>query len=253
MTRAPADYPGCPVTVTTAIAEGRVLRPPRWGLWDVLIGMVGAIVFGLLVGVAFLLTDTPFVTAALLGTLLPWLVLAGYPILVARLKGNGARIDFGLRLTWSDTGWGVLGGLVSLFLAGLAAVVTQQFFPEVTSAAGEVADDLTDEGGRAAVVLFALMLMVGAPIVEELFFRGLMFSALRKAGVGAVLTIIISAVVFAGFHIEPLRFLVLLPSGLVLGFVRWRTGSTGAAMVTHGMVNAPGALALLVGMPDVSP
>ena len=230
-----------------------MLRPPRWGLWDVVIGMVGAIAFGLIVGVAFLLTDAPFVTAALLGTLLPWVVLAGYPILVARLKGNGARIDFGLRLTWSDTGWGVLGGLLSLLLAGIAAVITQQFFPDVTSAAGDVADELTDEGGRAAVVIFAVMLMVGAPIVEELFFRGLMFSALRKRGIGAVLSIVISAVVFAGFHIEPLRFLVLLPSGLVLGWVRWRTGSTGASMVTHGMVNAPGAIALLVGVPDVSP
>lgn len=253
MTRAPADYPGCPATVTSAIAEGRVLRAPTWGLWDVVIGMVGAIVVGLGVGLAFLVTGTSFVTAALLGTLIPWIVLAGYPILVARLKGNGARIDFGLRLSWSDTGWGVLGGLMALLLAGIAAVVTQQFFPEVTSAAGEVADDLTAEGGRAAIVIFAVMLMVGAPIVEELFFRGLMFSALRKRGVGAVLSIVISAVVFAGFHIEPLRFLVLLPSGLVLGFVRWRTGSTGAAMVTHGMVNAPGAIALLVGVPDVSP
>jgi membrane protease YdiL (CAAX protease family) len=250
---APADYPGCPATVEAAIAEGRVLRAPTWGLWDVVIGMVGAIVIGLGAGAVFLFAGTPFVTAALLGTLLPWIALAGYPIVVARLKGNGARIDFGLRLSWSDTGWGVMGGLVALLLAGIAALVTAQFFPDVTSAAGEIAEELTDEGGRAALLLFAVMLMVGAPIVEELFFRGLMFSALRKRGVGSVLTIVISAVVFAGFHIEPLRFLVLLPSGLVLGWVRWRTGSTGAAMVTHGMVNAPGALALLVGVPDVSP
>jgi len=249
----PADYPGCPATVTAAMAQGEALRPPRWGLWDVLIGMVGAIVLGLGAGVAFFVTDTPVVTAALLGTLLPWFVLAGYPILVARFRGNGARIDFGLSLSWSDTGWGVLGGLIALLLAGLAALLTQQFFPDVTSAASEIADELTAQGGRTALVIFAVMLMVGAPIVEELFFRGLMFSALRKRGVGAVLTIIISAVVFAAFHVEPLRFLVLLPSGVVLGWVRWRTGSTGASMVTHGMVNAPGAIALLVGMPDVSP
>jgi len=102
-------------------------------------------------------------------------------------------------------------------------------------------------------VLFAALVMVGAPVVEELFFRGLFFGALRKRGVGAVLTIVITAVVFAGFHLEPLRFLVLLPTGLVLGWVRWRTGSTGAAMLTHGIVNGPGAIALLVGMPDVSP
>ena len=48
-----------------------MLRPPRWGLWDVVIGMVGAIAFGLIVGAAFLLTDAPFVTAALLVRLDP--------------------------------------------------------------------------------------------------------------------------------------------------------------------------------------
>ena len=29
--------------MTAAVAEGRVLRAPTWGLWDVLIGMVGAV------------------------------------------------------------------------------------------------------------------------------------------------------------------------------------------------------------------
>lgn len=253
VTSTPADYPGCPATVTTALAKGEVLRPPRWGLWDVLIGLVGTILIGLAVGAGLYFADAPIALAVLLGTLAPWIMLAGYPVLVARLRGNGARIDFGLRLTWSDTGWGLLGGVTALLLAGIAALITQAFFPDVTSAAAEVADELSLEGGRFSLVLFALMVMVGAPIVEEIFFRGLMFSALRKRGVGAVLTIVISAVVFAGFHLEPLRFLVLLPSGLVLGWVRWRTGSTGAAMLTHGVVNAPGALALLVGLPDVSP
>ena len=99
---------------------------------------------------------------------------------------------------------------------------------------------------------FALMVMVGAPIVEELFFRGLFFSALRKRGVSALLTIVITGVVFAGFHFEPTRFFVLLPTGLILGWVRWHTGSTGSAMVAHGLVNAPGAIVLLVGVPDVT-
>ena len=46
---------------------------------------------------------------------------------------------------------------------------------------------------------------------------------------------------------------VLLPTGILLGWVRWKTGSTGASMVAHGVVNAPGAIVLLVGIPDVTP
>lgn len=250
---APADYVGCPATVTQAVAEGRALRPPRWGLWDVLIGLAGTVLIAAVTIAILLIADAPLATEVLVGTTAPWIFLAGWPLLVTRLRGNGPRMDLGLRLTWPDTGWAVLAGVVALVLAGLTALGMQQIDPELTSAAGEAATMLEQQSGRAAIVAFAVLVLVGAPVVEELFFRGLFFSALRKRGVGSVLTIVITAVAFAGFHLEPMRFLILLPSGLVLGWVRWKTGSTGAAMVTHGVINAPGAIALLVGVPDVSP
>jgi membrane protease YdiL (CAAX protease family) len=210
-------------------------------------------VLGLVAALVLWTLDVPVGVAILLGTTVPWLALAGWPILITRLRGNGARIDLGLQLTWRDTGWGLAAGIGALIISGLAALGMQALIPDLTSAAAEAAEELEAESGRAAIVAFALLVMVGAPVVEEIFFRGLFFSALRKRGVNAFFTIVITAVVFAGFHLEPARFLVLLPTGLVLGWVRWRTGSTGAAMLAHGVVNAPGAIALLVGMPDVSP
>ena len=96
----------------------------------------------------------------------------------------------------------MLAGFAGLMLAGIAALITQLFVPDVTSAAAEAASELEESAGRLAITAFALLVIVGAPIVEELFFRGLMFAALRKRGVGAVLTIVITAVVFAGV---PLR------------------------------------------------
>ena len=249
----PADYPGCPVTVIEAVAEGRALRPPRWGLWDVVVGAVGTLVLGAGIAALLIAVDASPTYTILVGTTVPWLALAGWPIIATLRRGNGPRIDLGLRLTWGDTGWGVLTGFMGLLLAGIAALATQLMVPDVTSAAAEAADELQQSAGRLAITAFALLVMVGAPVVEELFFRGLFFSALRKRGVGPVLTIAITGVVFAGFHFEPTRFLVLLPTGLLLGWVRWKTGSTGAAMVAHGVVNAPGALVLLVGLPDMSP
>ena len=249
----PADYPGCPVTVTTALEEGAVLRPPRWGLWDVLITIILTAVIGLGAGVLLLVTHAPTSVEVTLGTAAPWIALAGWPLLVTAWRGNGPRIDLGLRLSWSDTGWGILGGFAALLLAGVAALITRMFVPEVTSNAAEAADALQAQAGRMWTVVFAAMVMVGAPIVEELFFRGLFFAALRKRGVGTVLTVLLTAVVFAGFHFEPVRFFVLLPSGIVLGIVRARTGSTGSAMVAHGFINAPGAIVLLTGLPDVTP
>lgn len=249
----PADYPGCPVTVIEAVDAGQVLRPPRWGLWDVLGAALGAILIGGAVGALLLVIEAPAAVVILIGTTMPWLALAGWPLLATRWRGNGPRIDLGLRLTWGDTGWGAMAGVAGLFLAGIAALITQLFVPDVTSAAAEAADQLQEEAGRVSIMLFALLVMVGAPIVEEIFFRGLFFAALRKRGVNAVVTIALTGVVFAGFHFEPTRFFVLLPTGLLLGWVRWKTGSTGASMVAHGVVNAPGAIVLLVGLPDVTP
>lgn len=249
----PADYPGCPVTVTEAIASGRELRAPRWGLWDVVWTAIAALVIALVVGSLLYLADAPLAVQILAGITAPWIAMAGWPLAVTAWRGNGPRIDLGLRLTWSDTGWGALAGGAGLVLAGIAALITQLFVPDLTSTAADVADELEASSGRLSLTVFAMLVLVGAPIVEELFFRGLFFAALRKRGVNAVLTIVITGVVFAGFHFEPTRFFVLLPTGLLLGWVRWKTGSTGAAMVGHGVVNAPGALLLLVGVPEMTP
>jgi membrane protease YdiL (CAAX protease family) len=239
--------------VIDAVSEGRALVAPRWGLWDVLWTVLGWAVIGLAVGVLFSKLDAPISVVIIVGTSAPWLALAGWPLWATWRRGNGPRIDLGLRLTWGDAGWGAVGGALALLLAGIAAVVTQLVKPDMTSAAAEAGKQLEEQGGRLVMVVFALMVMVGAPVVEELFFRGLLFGAVRKRGAGAVLTVVITAIVFAGFHFEPVRFFVLLPSGLVLGWVRWRTGSTGASMVAHGLVNAPGAIALLVGLTGMSP
>ena len=247
------DYPGCPVTVTDALAEGVELRVPRWGLGSAAITIVAAIALGTIAAVPLIALDAPLAVTAIVGTLFPWLALGGWPLIVTRWKGNGPRIDLGFRLTWSDTGWGVVAGLVGLTFAALVALITQAIAGDFSSAAGDVALELREQGPFWTLFLFAIMIMVGAPIVEEIAFRGLIFNALRKRGVGAVLTIVITAVLFSAFHFEPIRFFLLLPIGLVYGWVRWKTGSLGAAMVAHGVNNAPAALVLLVGIPEVTP
>jgi len=250
---APADYPGCPVTVPEAEARGVSLRDPRWGIGSAILTIVFAVALGLLVAVPLFLLDAPLAVTAILGTLVPWLGLAGWPIFVTWWKGNGPRIDLGLRLTWSDAGWGALAGVVGLMLAAVVALITQAIAGDFSSAAGDVALELREAGPFWALIIFAVLVMVGAPIVEEIAFRGMLFNSLRKRGVGAIWTIAITAIVFSAFHFEPIRFFLLLPIGVVYGWVRWKTGSLGAAMVAHGVNNTPAALVVLLGVPEVTP
>lgn len=243
-----ANYPGAPVTVTEALKNGATLRVPTWGIPSALIAILGsmAVAFGL----SFMVMSEvlPLAVALLLGITLPWVVMAGYPLWITTRKGNGPRIDLGLRLSWSDVRWGVSAGLVGLVLAGVMAVLTMALVGEFTSAAGEVGDILLGEG-QWAVLLFALAAMVGAPIAEEIAFRGLLFGALRKRGWGPWPTILVTGILFSAFHLEPVRFFVLLPVGILYGWVRWRTGSTGAAIIAHMVNNTPAAIVLVVGLP----
>lgn len=244
----PADYPGCPVTVLAAEESGRTLRSPRWGLWDSWIMLGGAIVLVAIVTVGLNALDAPLAVMLLVGTLVPWVALAGWPIIATRRRGNGPVIDLGTRLTWRDVGIGLVGGVISLAVAAALAALSTLFFGEFTSSAGDVAAELTESAGRPVVVLFAFMLAFGAPVVEELAFRGLVFAGLRKHGFSPWITITLSALVFALFHLEPARILVVGGVGLVLGFLRWRTGSLGAGIVAHVVNNLPAAVLVAAGL-----
>ena len=245
--RAPADYPGCPVTVDIALAEGRTLKPPKWGIPDAIIPLLGFVIISIGVALIAELIGLPLPWLLLLGITLPWIALAGWPLLTTAFQGNGPRIDLGLRLTWSDAGWGLIGGVVALAAGGTIALALQAVFGEFTSAAGDVGEQLRGEGPFLAVVVFALCVAIGAPIAEEIAFRGMAYNALAKRGLGTAWVIALTTVAFSLFHLEPMRAPILLASGLVFGLLRWRTRSLGAPIVAHAVNNLPGAAFLLLG------
>jgi ABC-2 type transport system permease protein/sodium transport system permease protein len=94
-----------------------------------------------------------------------------------------------------------------------------------------------------------LTIAVVPAVFEEAFFRGYLFGALRAAG-SAATAIVVSAAVFGLFHWiapNPLaaeRVISSTLTGLVLGWVRWRTGSVLPGMFLHVCHN--GLLALVL-------
>jgi len=62
---------------------------------------------------------------------------------------------------------------------------------------------------------------------------------------------VITAAVFAAFHLEPTRLALLFVAGLVLGVVRYRTGSLTAPIVAHMVINAPAGIFVMLGMPEL--
>jgi membrane protease YdiL (CAAX protease family) len=86
-------------------------------------------------------------------------------------------------------------------------------------------------------------LVVAAPIVEEMLFRGLLYRGL-EAKMGALATITITSVLFGIVHYLGFgwpRAVATGCLGLLFGVIRWRTGNTTAAMVAHAAINVAAA------------
>ncbi len=247
-----AAYVGAPATTVEAVAAGRELRVPRWGLADVAVLVIGGFLLPLFILSALLAAGLPQHSGAflLLAAGSPWVVFAGWPLLTTRLQGNGVRIDLGYAFRRSDLWWGLGGGVACFLLATPVGILTEKLFGDFSSAAGDAATQAS--APRWVLVLYALMVVVGAPLVEELAFRGLVFTAVAKrvAGRGATRTRVLvwagvwSTVLFAGIHVEPVRIPVLLTIGAVLAYLRARTGRVGASVVAHALNNLPGAIAI---------
>jgi membrane protease YdiL (CAAX protease family) len=79
-------------------------------------------------------------------------------------------------------------------------------------------------------------LVIFAPAVEELFFRGWLYTGLRRRfGFGT--TLFATALLFAAFHWEPRRMILVLPLAFALGFIREQTGSIAPTIALHAFYN----------------
>jgi hypothetical protein len=87
-----------------------------------------------------------------------------------------------------------------------------------------------------------LSLVVVAPLTEELLFRGLILRGLL-ARTSPRRAIVISALLFALFHLNPWQFPTAFFAGLLLGWAYFRTGSLVLCMAGHALNNALSLLA----------
>jgi len=85
------------------------------------------------------------------------------------------------------------------------------------------------------IIITSLITMLG-PIIEEIFFRGFLYGALRKR-MSIFYSILISALFFSLLHTNLLGFVPILTLGMMLAYVREKTGSLVPSMAIHIMHN----------------
>lgn len=84
--------------------------------------------------------------------------------------------------------------------------------------------------------LFVIQVGLFAPFVEELFFRGLMYNALKKQ-INIPVAVVVSSVVFALLHGELMHIIPIACLGFLLAYVYEKTNSLFAAVFVHSIHN----------------
>lgn len=187
----------------------------------------------------------PWMTAVSVTAL--WIpVLIALRFVSARFGTGDFRADYGLRFRWVDLAGIPLGILTQLVLLELVYWPLRWLFPEQLDreSVEEAARNLFDRLDGAWLVLLVFIVVVGAPVIEELLYRGLIFRTL-EGQVAAPLAIMGSALWFAVAHFQPIQFAGLLVIGVVLAVCVERTGRLGMAIVTHAAFNATTVMMLL--------
>lgn len=162
-----------------------------------------------------------------------WVGLLWATVYAARAKGSGSLADdFGLRIERRDIGIGIGAALLSQLV-----IIPLLYLPFDVDDLGGENDRLVDNTHGLGLVVLYLILAVGAPVVEELFFRGFLQRAMVRR-LGPVVGIGLTAALFGLTHFDVAAFVGLTVFGVVLGVLAHRRGSLGASIVAHVTFNA---------------
>lgn len=239
-------------------------RWSRWGLGDVWWGVLAYVGVSLAVGFVVIGLaaargqdiDEFELGAYTLSVLVVGNVVAffGVPWLASRRKGlRRLRDDFGLRIRPVDVAIGLGIGVAGLLAAGLVGTAIDAALgaDETTS---NIPIDRLDGAGE--IVAFLVAVAVITPVVEELFFRGLVFRSLLKRGVPGIRAGVITTIVFVLPHLgsagDWTSLLSLAGSITVLGFAfqiacHVTDNRLGAPIVAHMVINGTAAIVLAFG------
>lgn len=193
-------------------------------------------------------SDAPVWVTMVLAVSLWAPMLAGLWILSNRFGTAGSRRrsfadDYGLRITLTDLIGVPIGVLSQLVVVRLVYWPFERGWPQTFSKSRveRNARDLYDRAHGGWLVGLVAVVVIGAPIVEELVYRGLLQGALVRRVNDAVAVVTVAAF-FAVIHLRPVELPGLFVFGLILGVCALRTGRLGMGIMAHLAFNATGLM-----------
>jgi len=250
VTQAPPELPPAPP------AGPRGLPPLGVAVWEaVVVYLVGNILLGGIAYAAIRGTGDDPGAARVIGGLaaLDVVFLAAMVVWLAR-QHPGAPRALGIRVTGravaAGLGLGAALYAVVAFGLGEAVIWVLERFSDATV---EVPAQLPDEIGGRVAVLAVVVVVVLAPVTEELYFRGILFRSVRDRR-GPWLGILVSSLLFGLVHYTPtdgpgviVLPLVMVFTGAALALMYERSANLVVPVAAHMTFNAIGVTLILAG------
>jgi membrane protease YdiL (CAAX protease family) len=189
-------------------------------------------------------SDSWPISLTVLSVLCLWIPFVVALVVVSRRWGQDQfSRDFKAHLRWVDLAGLPIGIASQLLLVPLIYWPLQRIWPDAFSSdeIEQRARELWDKAHGGWIVVLVVVVALGAPIIEELVYRGLILQALQSR-LNDWLALIISAAWFALIHLQPVELPGLFAFALVLGICFQRTGRLGMSVMAHIGFNAAGLL-----------
>ena len=189
-------------------------------------------------------SDSWPISLTVLSVLCLWIPFVVALVVVSRRWGQDQFIrDFKVHLRWVDLAGLPIGIASQLLLVPLIYWPLQRIWPDAFSSdeIEQRARELWDKAHGGWIVVLVVVVALGAPVIEELVYRGLILQALQSR-LNDWLALIISAAWFALIHLQPVELPGLFAFALVLGICFQRTGRLGMSVMAHIGFNAAGLL-----------
>jgi membrane protease YdiL (CAAX protease family) len=226
-------------------------RPPRvwkfwgtalWGLFifaGVFVGQVGVIGYFVLRHGSLDFAEAIRVIGG--GMTISLSVIFGLPAVLAAtwIAIRPTRTPFAEYLALRWTSWRNFAfGIAALaLLVGCWDLLSRALGREVTPGfMGEVMKSAQADG---ALWLLVIAFCVAAPVWEEIFARGFLYRGWSESRLGVAGAIFLSSLAWTSLHLQYDWFFFgeVFTIGLLLGYLRYRTGSTWLTIVLHGINN----------------
>lgn len=163
-------------------------------------------------------------------------VVIGVPWWVRKHKASLKELGIDRLPMWSDLILGPLGMIPYVLISGVLIVLVGSFIPGFdVSQTQDIG--FSNLSGQASYLLAFLTLVVVAPLVEELLFRGYLYGKLRARS-SVVTATILTSLTFALIHWQPNISVDVFGLSIVLCILREATGSIWAGVLLHTTKNS---------------